>query len=78
MVVPLFCATSYDANDSIFLLACGVMSSENYDNWSWFLQTLKILLGRRRLSLYRISIWVFFVVYRKYLEQRTMLIVIVT
>ena len=33
----LFSATSYDANDNMFPLACGVMSSENYDGWSWFL-----------------------------------------
>ena len=27
----LFSATSYDANDNMFPLVCGVMSSENYD-----------------------------------------------
>ncbi|KAL6328730.1 hypothetical protein AAG906_003416 [Vitis piasezkii] len=37
----LFSATAYDANDAMFPLAFGVMSSENYDDWSWFLQNLK-------------------------------------
>ena len=30
----LFSAKSYDANDNMFPLACGVMSSENYDGLS--------------------------------------------
>ena len=33
----LLFATSYDVNENMFPLACGVMSSENYDGWSWFL-----------------------------------------
>ena len=37
----LFSATAYDANDSMFPLAFGVMSLENYEDWSWFLQNLK-------------------------------------
>ena len=37
----LFSATTYDANYNIFPLAFGVMSSEKYDDWSWFLQNLK-------------------------------------
>ena len=28
----LFSATSYEANDNMFPLVCGVMSSENYDD----------------------------------------------
>ena len=32
----LFFATSYDANNSMFPLAIGVMSYENYEDWSWF------------------------------------------
>ena len=30
----LFFATTYDANDCMFLLECGIMSSENYKDWS--------------------------------------------
>ena len=33
----LFSATMYDANDCMFPLVCGIMSSENYEGWSWFL-----------------------------------------
>ena len=41
----LFSATSYDANDNMFPIAYGVMSSENYEDWNWFLQNLKNLIG---------------------------------
>ena len=44
-VVPFFLATSYDANDNMFLIAYGVMSSEYYEDWNWFLQNLKNLIG---------------------------------
>ena len=40
----LFSATVYDANDYIFLLAFGIMSSENYEDWSWFLVNLKTIV----------------------------------
>ncbi|KAL6323592.1 hypothetical protein AAG906_039183 [Vitis piasezkii] len=43
----LFSATSYDANDSMFPLAFGVMSSENYEDWLWFLEKLKIVVGNK-------------------------------
>ncbi|XP_034674228.1 uncharacterized protein LOC117905411 [Vitis riparia] len=45
----LFSATTYDANDAMFPLAFGVMSSENYDDWSWFLQNLKKLVGDKEV-----------------------------
>ena len=41
----LFFATSYDANDSMFPLAIGVMSSEDYEDRSWFLKNLKNVVG---------------------------------
>ena len=41
----LFSATSYDANDNMFLIAYGVMSSENYKDLNRFLQNLKNLIG---------------------------------
>ena len=37
----LFSATTYDASVFMFLLECGIMSSENYEDWSWFLEKLK-------------------------------------
>ncbi|RVW61547.1 hypothetical protein CK203_066201 [Vitis vinifera] len=46
----LFSATAYDANDAMFPLAFGVMSSENYDDWSWFLQNLKKLVGDKEVE----------------------------
>ncbi|XP_034710658.1 uncharacterized protein LOC117933406 [Vitis riparia] len=45
----LFSATTYDANDAMFPLAFGVMSSENYDDWSWFLQNLKKVVGDKEV-----------------------------
>ena len=45
----LFSITSYDANDNMFPLACGVMSSENYDDWSWFLQILKKVVWEKEV-----------------------------
>ena len=45
----LFSATAYDANDAMFPLAFGVMSSENYDDWSWFLQNLKKVVGDKKV-----------------------------
>ena len=33
----LFFATTYDGNDNMFTLAFGVMISESYDDWLWFL-----------------------------------------
>ena len=41
----LFSTTSYDANDNMFPIAYGVMSSKNYEDWNWFLQNLKNLIG---------------------------------
>ena len=41
----LFSATSYVANDNMFPIAYGVMSSENYKDLNWFLQNLKNLIG---------------------------------
>ncbi|RVW87460.1 hypothetical protein CK203_036245 [Vitis vinifera] len=45
----LFSATSYDANDSMFPLAFGVMSSKNYEDWLWFLEKLKIVVGNKEV-----------------------------
>ena len=40
----LFSATAYDADDGMFPIAFGVVSSENYEDWLWFLQKLKDIL----------------------------------
>ena len=45
----LFSATAYDANDSMFPLAFGVMSSENYEDGSWFLQNLKKVVAEKEV-----------------------------
>ena len=45
----LFSATTYDANDHMFPLALGVLSSENYEDWSWFLQNLKKNIGKNEV-----------------------------
>ncbi|XP_019076008.1 uncharacterized protein LOC109122756 [Vitis vinifera] len=40
----LFSATTYDVDDGMFPIAFGVVSSENYEDWLWFLQKLKGIL----------------------------------
>ena len=45
----LFSIITYNANDNMFPLAFGVMSFENYEDWSWFLQTLKKNLGDNKV-----------------------------
>ena len=45
----LFSATAYDANDSMFPLAFRVMSLENYEDWLWFLEKLKIVMGNKKV-----------------------------
>ncbi|XP_034678805.1 uncharacterized protein LOC117909016 [Vitis riparia] len=36
---------AYDADDGMFLLALGVVGSENYEDWYWFLEKLKGILN---------------------------------
>ena len=45
----LFSATAYDANDYMFPLAFGIMSSKNYEDWSWFLVNLKTIVGENEI-----------------------------
>ena len=33
----LFSTTTYDADDDMFSIAFGVVSSKNYEDWLWFL-----------------------------------------
>ena len=36
----------------MFPLAIGVMSSENYEDWSWFLENLKKVVGDKEVIIY--------------------------
>ena len=40
----LFLATTYDTNDRMIPLACGILSSKNYEDWSWFLEKFKTIV----------------------------------
>ena len=33
----------------MFPLACGIMSSKNYEDWSWFLEKLKTIVGEKEV-----------------------------
>ncbi|KAL6314467.1 hypothetical protein AAG906_025952 [Vitis piasezkii] len=44
----LFSASSYDV-DGMFPLAYGLFSSENYEDWLWFLEKLKMVIGERKV-----------------------------
>ncbi|KAL6338006.1 hypothetical protein AAG906_007819 [Vitis piasezkii] len=45
----LFLASSYDANNVMFPLAYCLFSSENYKDWLWFLEKLKMVIGKREV-----------------------------
>ena len=45
----LISTTSFDANDYMFPLAFGIMSSENYEDCSWFLVNLKMIVGEKEV-----------------------------
>ena len=45
----LFSTTTYDVNDNMLRLDFGVIISENYEDWSWFLQNLKNILGDKEV-----------------------------
>ncbi|KAL6345415.1 hypothetical protein AAG906_015898 [Vitis piasezkii] len=42
----LFSASSYDADDGMFPLAYALFSSENYEDWLWFLEKLRYFLTK--------------------------------
>ena len=73
----LFLATAYNANDSMFSLGFGVMSSKNYEDWLWFLEKWKIVVGNK-LLLSQIDILLSFVVFLRCLTFKTMPIATVT
>ena len=61
----LLSAIAYDADDGMFPLALGVVGSENYEDWYWFLEKLKgILDGQEVIILYQIDIKGYCVVFR--------------
>ena len=41
----IFSTSTYDADNGFFPLVYGLFLSENYENWLWFLQKLKIVIG---------------------------------
>ncbi|RVW30634.1 hypothetical protein CK203_041042 [Vitis vinifera] len=43
----LFSASSYDADNGMFPLAYDLFSSKNYEDWLWFLEKLKMVIGER-------------------------------
>ncbi|WJZ82782.1 hypothetical protein VitviT2T_002510 [Vitis vinifera] len=45
----LLFAIAYDADDGMFPLALGVVGSENYEDWYWFLEKLKGILDGREV-----------------------------
>ena len=45
----LFSASSYDVDDGLFLLAYDLFSSENYEDWLWFLENLKMVIDEREV-----------------------------
>ena len=45
----LLFAITYDVDDGMFLLAIGVVSSENYEDWYWFLKKLKGVLDGKEV-----------------------------
>ncbi|XP_059650577.1 protein FAR1-RELATED SEQUENCE 6-like [Cornus florida] len=44
-------ATGYDANHGLWPLAYGIVSSENDDDWHWFLNLLKHILDGRSVTI---------------------------
>ena len=47
----LFLASSYDANNVMFPLAYCLFSSKNYKDWLWFLEKLKMVIGKREVTI---------------------------
>ena len=45
----LLSAIAYDADDGMFPLALGVVSSENYEDWYWSLEKLKGVLDGKEV-----------------------------
>ena len=43
----LFSTSSYDVDDGLFPITYGLFSSKNYEDWLWFLQNLKGMIGER-------------------------------
>ena len=45
----LFSASLYDADNGMFPLVYGLFSFENYEDWLWFLEKLKMVIGERNV-----------------------------
>ncbi|XP_058185766.1 uncharacterized protein LOC131302991 [Rhododendron vialii] len=44
-------AVAYDANDQLYPLAYAIVSSENYEDWLWFLHNLKEIVAEKQVVL---------------------------
>ncbi|KAK9289534.1 hypothetical protein L1049_007689 [Liquidambar formosana] len=47
----LYSATAFNADDEMYPLAFGILSYENYEDWLWFLQHLKGLIGSLKVTI---------------------------
>ncbi|KAK9269075.1 hypothetical protein L1049_000843 [Liquidambar formosana] len=47
----LYSATAFNADDEMYPLTFGILSSENYEDWLWFLQHLKELIGSLKITI---------------------------
>ena len=45
----IFLASTYDAYDGLFPLVYGLFTFENYEDWLWFLQKLKMTISEREV-----------------------------
>ncbi|XP_054778426.1 uncharacterized protein LOC129286495 [Prosopis cineraria] len=47
----LLVALIYDADNKLFLLAFTIVGSETHDNWTWFLQNIKDIIGLLKVTI---------------------------
>lgn len=68
--------TTFEVNDGMFPLAFGVVSLENYEDWHWFLNNFKQIVGDRDVVIISDRRQVLFQVVLSSLERRITPIVI--
>ncbi|XP_054808723.1 uncharacterized protein LOC129310838 [Prosopis cineraria] len=47
----LLAASTYDADNELFPLAFAIVGSETHDDWTWFLQNIKDILGSLQVTI---------------------------